>query len=161
MIGKEFSEPVLVQVLADVAPREALPMEVTAALRTLAQAEFVYEQALYPVAEYTFKHPLTQQVAYDTLLRERRARVHGAVARATAEIYAEKLDEKSALLAHHCEQAGEAWQAALWHQRAAEWSGITNAAEGVKHWGACGTCCGRCRTRARRCNSVSRRAWVI
>ena len=120
--------------LADVAPRDAAPADVTAALRALAQAEFVYEQALYPVAEYTFKHPLTQQVAYDTLLRERRARVHAAVARATAEIYAEKLNEKAALLAHHCEQAGEAWQAALWHQRAAEWSGVTNAAEGVRHW---------------------------
>jgi len=134
VIGKEFSEPVLVQVLADVAPREAAPADVTEALRALTQAEFVHEQALYPVAEYTFKHPLTQQVAYDTLLRERRARVHAAVARATAEIYAEKLNEKAALLAHHCEQAGEAWQATLWHQRAAEWSGITNAAEGVKHW---------------------------
>jgi adenylate cyclase len=134
VIGKEFSEPVLVQVLAEVAPRDAAPADLATALRTLAQAEFVYEQALYPVAEYTFKHPLTQQVAYDTLLRERRARVHAAVARATAAIYTEKLDEKAALLAHHCEQAGEAWQAALWHQRAAEWAGVTNAAEGVRHW---------------------------
>jgi adenylate cyclase len=134
VIGKEFSEPVLVQVLAQVAPHDAAPVDVPAALRTLAQAEFVYEQALYPVAEYTFKHPLTQQVAYDTLLRERRTRVHAAVARAIAAIYAEKLDEKAALLAHHCEQAGEAWVAALWHQRAAEWAGVTNAAEGVRHW---------------------------
>ncbi len=134
VIGTEFSEPVLVQVLADVAPRDAVPADVTAALRSLAQAEFVYEQALYPVAEYTFKHPLTQQVAYDTLLRERRARVHAAVARATAEIYAEKLNEKAALLAHHFEQAGEALHAALWHKRAAEWAGVTNAAEGVRHW---------------------------
>ena len=60
--------------------------------------------------------------------------MHAAVARATAEIYAEKLDEKAALLAHHCEQAGEAWQAALWHKRAAEWAGLTNAAEGMRHW---------------------------
>jgi class 3 adenylate cyclase/tetratricopeptide (TPR) repeat protein len=134
VIGKEFSEPVLARVLADFTPRDAPPAELTAALRALAQAEFVYEQALYPIAEYTFKHPLTQQVAYDTLLRERRARVHAAVAAASAEIYADKLDEKAALLAHHYEQAGEAWQAALWHKRAAEWAGITNAAEGMRHW---------------------------
>ncbi len=134
VIGKEFSEPVLLQVLADLAPRDAWPADLAAALRSLAQAEFVYEQALYPVAEYTFKHPLTQQVAYDTLLRDRRARVHAAVARASAEIYAEKLDEKAALLAHHCEQAGDALQAALWHRRAAEWSGVTNAIEGMRHW---------------------------
>jgi class 3 adenylate cyclase/tetratricopeptide (TPR) repeat protein len=134
VIGKEFSEPVLTQVLADVAPRDAAASDVPAALRALAQAEFVYERALYPVAEYTFKHPLTQEVAYETLLRERRARVHAAVARASAEIYSDKLDEKAALLAHHCEQAGEALQAALWHKRAAEWAGITNAAEGMRHW---------------------------
>jgi tetratricopeptide (TPR) repeat protein len=134
VIGKEFSEPVLTRVLGEVAPRDAAPADVAAALRALAQAEFIYEQALYPVAEYTFKHPLTQQVAYDTLLRERRARVHAAVARASAEIYADKLDEKAALLAHHCEQAGEPWQAALWHKRAAEWAGVTNATEGMRHW---------------------------
>ena len=42
VIGKEFSEPVLVQVLADVAPRDASPADLAAALRSLAQAEFVY-----------------------------------------------------------------------------------------------------------------------
>ncbi len=119
---------------ADVAPADVARADLAAALRTLAEAEFLYEQARYPVAEYTFKHPLTQQVAYDTLLRERRARVHAAVAVATAAIHAEKLDEKAALLAHHCEQAGEAWQAARWHQRAAEWAGVTNPAVGVRHW---------------------------
>jgi len=134
VIGKDFSEPVLIQVLADVAPQDAAPADVATALRALARAEFLYEQALYPLAEYTFKHPLTQQVAYDTLLRERRARVHAAVAASMVELYAEKLDEKAALLAHHCEHAGEPWQAALWHQHAAEWAGVTNAAEGVRHW---------------------------
>jgi class 3 adenylate cyclase/tetratricopeptide (TPR) repeat protein len=134
VIGKDFSEPVLTRVLGDVAPHDAAHADVAAALRALAQAEFVYEQAVYPVAEYTFKHPLTQQVAYDTLLRERRSRVHAAVAAASAEIYADKLDEKAALLAHHWEQAGESRHAALWHKRAAEWAGITNAAEGMRHW---------------------------
>ncbi len=134
VIGKEFSEPVLRKVLdAGAAPDDGSP-DLAAVLHTLSQAEFVYEQALYPVSEYTFKHPLTQQVAYDTLLRERRARVHAAVAQATEEIYSEKLDENAALLAHHCEQAGEAWRAALWHRRAAEWAGITNADEGLRHW---------------------------
>ena len=44
--------------------------------------EFVYEQALYPVAEYAFKHPLTQEVALGSQLQERRRQVHAAVARA-------------------------------------------------------------------------------
>jgi tetratricopeptide (TPR) repeat protein len=134
VIGKDFSEPVLAQVLADVSPNDGTAAEVTTTLRTLEQAEFIYTQGLFPVAEYTFKHPLTQEVAYETLLRERRARVHAAVARASAEIYADKLDEKAALLAHHWEHAGDAWQAALWHKRAAEWAGVTNANEGLRHW---------------------------
>ncbi|MFN2426553.1 MAG: AAA family ATPase [Candidatus Binatia bacterium] len=134
VIGKEFSEPVLVQVLAEIAPQLADPGRLAAALRALGQAEFVYEKAMHPLAEYSFKHPLTQQVAYDTLLRERRARLHAAVAQATATVHADKLEENSALLAHHWENAGEAWQAALWSRRAAEWSGITNASESKRHW---------------------------
>jgi len=134
VIGKDFSEPVLAQVLADVAPSDGAAADVAGTLRTLEQAEFLYAQSLYPVAEYTFKHPLTQEVAYETLLRERRARVHAAVARASAEVHADKLDEKAALLAHHWERAGDAWQAALWHKRAAEWAGVTNATAGMRHW---------------------------
>jgi len=45
---------------------------------TLTQAEFLYETARYPDAEYSFKHPLTQEVAYHSQLRERRAATHGA-----------------------------------------------------------------------------------
>src|SRR5262249_8139512 len=66
VIGKEFGERVLRRV-------EGFPeAELAAALRGLAQAELVYETALYPEAEYTFKHPLTQEVAYGSQLDERR-----------------------------------------------------------------------------------------
>src|SRR5262245_44853660 len=108
VIGKEFGEPVLRRV-------EGLPeAELAAALRALSQAELVYETALYPEAEYTFKHPLTQEVAYGSQLGERRKRVHAAVAQAIEATSAEKLDEQAALLAHHCERAGEALIAATW-----------------------------------------------
>ena len=134
VIGKEFSGATLVAVAAADDHANLSAAMLASSLDVLRDAEFIYETALYPEVEYAFKHPLTQQVAYDTLLRERRARVHAAVARAIAGIYAEKLDEKAALLAHHWEHAGEAWQAALWHKRAAQWAGVTNAAEGLKHW---------------------------
>ena len=71
------------------------------------------------MAEYAFKHPLTQEVALGSQLQERRARVHAAVARAIEAAHAEKLDEHAALLAHHWEEAGEALAAARWHTRAA------------------------------------------
>ena len=86
VIGKEFSEPVLCEV-AD------LPeVELGGALAALKRAEFVYEQALYPVAEYAFKHPLTQDVSLASQLGERRRRTHAAVARAVERIHATKLD---------------------------------------------------------------------
>jgi predicted ATPase len=50
--------------------------DLRAALRTLKDAEFIFEQSLYPVAEYAFKHPLTQEVALRSQLQERRRRTH-------------------------------------------------------------------------------------
>src|SRR5262245_23927781 len=128
VIGKEFGEPVLRRV-------EGLPeAELAAALRALSQAELVYETALYPEAEYTFKHPLTQEVAYGSQLGERRKRVHAAVARAIEATSAEKLDEQAALLAHHWERAGEALVAANWLARAAEWAGARDREAMNRHW---------------------------
>src|SRR5262245_26764537 len=128
VIGKEFGEPVLRRV-------EGLPeAELAAALNALAQAELVYETALYPEAEYAFKHPLTQEVAYGSQLGERRKRVHAAVARAIEATSAEKLDEQAALLAHHWERAGEALAAATWHARAGDWAGARDRETMNRHW---------------------------
>src|SRR5262249_4210126 len=66
--------------------------------------------------------------------RERRRRVHSAAAGALEELHAGRLDEAAALLAHHHEEAGDALAAARWHRRAAEWAGVINAAESLRHW---------------------------
>jgi adenylate cyclase len=126
VIGKEFAESILRRIVAntDLAP----------SLRALVAAEFLYEEALYPELIYSFKHPLTQEVAYRSQLGERRRHLHAAVARAIEEAYPAKLDERSALLAHHWEEAGEAFVAAASHQRAAEWIGVRDRAETLRHW---------------------------
>jgi class 3 adenylate cyclase len=114
VIGKEFSEPVLRAVLFPPqrdSPPSSSEEELAAILHALISAEFVYEQALYPVAEYSFKHPLTQEVALHSQLGDRRRRTHAVVARALADLHADKLDEHAALLAHHWESAGEALEA--------------------------------------------------
>ena len=128
VIGKNFSAPVLERVAK--APEE----ELRALLRELVAAELVYAENLYPLAEYAFKHPLTQEVAYNSQLAERRARTHAAVARAIAELHGDKLDERAALLAHHFEAAGERLEAAKWHRRAARWLRSGNLAETLTHW---------------------------
>jgi adenylate cyclase len=127
VIGKEFAEPILFAAV------ELPEGEVRAALAMLKTHEFVYEQALYPVAEYAFKHPLTQEVALGSQLQERRRRTHATVARAI-EARGEKLDEQAALLAHHWEEAGEALAAARWHRRAAEWLWMRDVPRSFEHF---------------------------
>jgi adenylate cyclase len=128
VIGSTFTEPVLKRVA------ELAEPDLDAALRSLEAAEFLYPEALYPEAEYAFKHPLTQEVAYRSQLSERRARVHAAVARALEDLAPAKLDERAALLAYHWESAGEAEEAVRWHRRAAEWAGASDPPEALKHW---------------------------
>jgi class 3 adenylate cyclase/tetratricopeptide (TPR) repeat protein len=126
VIGKEFAEPVLRRV-------SDLPAaEVGEALQALVAAEFVYED--HPGGEYTFKHPLTHEVAYRSQLGERRARVHGAVARAIGELFPDRLGEHAALLAHHWEEASEPLEAASWTWRAAEWASGRDLAEAARQW---------------------------
>jgi adenylate cyclase len=128
VIGKEFSEPVLARVAG-------LPEgELRDSLAALRRAEFVYEASLYPVAEYAFKHPLTQEVALGSQLRERRARTHDAVARALEEVHAGKLDEQAALLAQHWDEAGEPVVAARWYERAAQRIGQSDIGAAARHW---------------------------
>ena len=128
VIGKEFSQPVLERVV-DLQPRE-----LEDALRNLIAGEFVYEQELYPEALYAFKHPLTLEVAYGSQLRERRGKVHAAVARAIAELYPDRLDERAALVAGHWEAAAETLEAARWHARAAAWAGYNDPAHALEQW---------------------------
>jgi len=125
VIGKEFSEPILL------ASAELPDEDLRASLAVLKAAEFVYEQSLYPVAEYAFKHPLTQEVALGSQLQDRRRRTHAAVARAIEEESSGKLDEAAALLAHHWEEAGEVLLAARWLQRAAGWVGRSDPLQSV------------------------------
>jgi adenylate cyclase len=128
VIGKNFEEPIL-EAVADL-PKA----ELADALAALRNAEFVYEESLYPVVEYAFRHPLTQEVALHSQLTERRGQLHAAVARAIEELKADELDEQAALLAHHWEQAGELLEAARWAGRAAEWAGVRDVAEFVRLW---------------------------
>jgi class 3 adenylate cyclase/tetratricopeptide (TPR) repeat protein len=127
VIGRQFSEPLLAAVV------ELTDEDLASSLSRLQSGEFILEQAIYPMAEYVFKHPLTEQVARESQLTERRRRIHAAVARAIEVTHAGKLDEHAASLAHHWEQAGEALEAARWHRRSANWVATTNAVEALRH----------------------------
>jgi class 3 adenylate cyclase/tetratricopeptide (TPR) repeat protein len=127
VIGREVPDAILRQVAAVTGD------ELAAALRTLIAADFLYETALYPEPEYTFKHPLTQEVAYHSQLSNRRARLHASVAGALQALHPDKLDERAAVIAHHLEQAGEALDASRWHARAAQWAGTHDRNAALRH----------------------------
>src|SRR5262249_41999481 len=84
----------------------------------LQAAEFLYETSLFPDLEYTFKHALTHEVAYGSLLQDRRRALHAEIVRAIETIHAERLTEHIERLAHHAFR-GELWDKALAYLRQA------------------------------------------
>jgi class 3 adenylate cyclase/tetratricopeptide (TPR) repeat protein len=78
----------------------------------LQAAEFLYEAKLFPDLEYTFKHALTHEVAYGSLLQDRRRATHARIIAAIEKVYADRLPEHLMVLAHHAFR-GEVWDKAL------------------------------------------------
>jgi class 3 adenylate cyclase/tetratricopeptide (TPR) repeat protein len=76
------------------------------ALTELQTAEFLYEARLFPDLEYTFKHALTHEVAYGSMLQERRRALHGAIVDAIERLHADRLAEQVEMLAHHAVRGG-------------------------------------------------------
>ena len=70
-------------------------------LADLRAAEFIYEQPALTDAEYIFKHALTQEVAYNSLLIGRRKLLHERAGHALESMFAERLDDHLGQLAHH------------------------------------------------------------
>src|SRR5207248_3012092 len=99
----------------------------------LRAAELLYEMSLCPEPEYTFKHALTHEVAYGSLLGERRRALHARIVERIEARFPDRLVEQAERLAHHAFR-GERWpQAALYLRQAG-----TKAAERSAHREAVG-----------------------
>jgi predicted ATPase len=103
----------LLQAIAEM-PDEALRV----GLAHLQAAEFLYETRLFPDLEYTFKHALTHEVAYGSLLQERRRTLHASIVEALERLAPERLAEQGDRLAHHA-YCGEVWDKAVAYGRQA------------------------------------------
>jgi tetratricopeptide (TPR) repeat protein len=112
VIGMEVPFPLL-QAIAEM-PEEALPRSLT----QLQAAEFLYETRLFPEREYTFKHALTHEVAYSTLLQERRHALHARIVEALETLSPDRVAEQVERLAYHALR-GEVWDKALAYFRQA------------------------------------------
>jgi tetratricopeptide (TPR) repeat protein len=112
VIGTEVPLPLL-QAIAEL-PEVALH----GGLAHLQAAEFLYETRLFPDHEYTFKHALTHEVAYSSLLQERRRMLHASIVEALETLAGERMAEQVERLAHHALR-GAVWDKALAHCRQA------------------------------------------
>jgi predicted ATPase len=92
--------------------------ELRRGLTHLQAAEFLYETSLFPDLEYTFKHALTHEVAYGSLLHERQRALHARIVDAIETLYSNRLIEQVERLAHHAAR-GEVWAKALTYLRQA------------------------------------------
>src|SRR5208282_5316329 len=113
VIGKEFPLGLVRRVVGK--PDE----ELASMLSNLQAAEFIYEQPAFPENEYTFKHALTQGVAYGSVLMERRRILHERTAAAIEAMFAAALDDHLADLAHHYGRSANAPKAIEYLRRAA------------------------------------------
>jgi class 3 adenylate cyclase len=89
-------------------------------LAALQACEFIYEAPAAAGIEYTFKHALTQQVAYNSLLTERRKLLHERTGEALEFLYAIQLDDYLSDLAHHYELSGNTQKAIEYLQQAGQ-----------------------------------------
>jgi predicted ATPase len=113
VIGKDVPS-VLLHAVAEAAEEAT----VQRGLAHLQAAEFLYETRLFPDPEYTFKHALTHDVTYGTLLQERRKVLHARIVGAIERAYPERLTEHVERLAHHTVR-GELWEPAVTYLRQA------------------------------------------
>jgi tetratricopeptide (TPR) repeat protein len=105
VIGREFTHRLLDR-LTDIRERTEIY------LQELKAIELIYEKTLFPELAYMFKHALTQDVAYNSLLEQRRQELHRHIGQAIEDLYVDQLVEHYEVLAYHFAK-GEAWAKAL------------------------------------------------
>jgi len=107
VIGREFTRRLLERIVDIRARTEEF-------LRELKAIELIYEKSVFPELAYMFKHALTHDVAYNSLLVQRRKELHRLIGFAIEELYADRLAEQYEVLAYHFSKAEE-WAKALEH----------------------------------------------
>jgi class 3 adenylate cyclase/tetratricopeptide (TPR) repeat protein len=100
VLGREFALGLVRRMTAKA------PDELERILLNLHMGEFIYEQPTMGDIEYQFKHALTQEVAYDSVLTQRRRSLHERAAQAIEALYADRLEDYLASLANHYDRSG-------------------------------------------------------
>jgi len=94
VIGKDFTYPILGRITG-------MGEELKPYLFRLQELEFFHVKSLFPELEYTFKHALMHEIAYNNLLIRKRREIHERIGEATESLYPERIEEFFEILAHH------------------------------------------------------------
>jgi tetratricopeptide (TPR) repeat protein len=95
VIEREFSYDLIKQVIN-------LPeQELLSHLSILKDSELLYERGIYPESTYIFKHALTHELVYDSILMKRKKKLHGEIGKNIEELYSENIREYCGVLADH------------------------------------------------------------
>jgi class 3 adenylate cyclase/tetratricopeptide (TPR) repeat protein len=128
IIGREFPVSLIRQVITQ--PED----ELYRLLASLQRKEFLYEQPAFPEVEYIFKHALTQDVAYGTVLQEQRKALHEEIAQAIESLYHANLEDHYSELAHHYSRSGNTAKAVEYLSLAGQQAARQSAnAEAINH----------------------------
>ena len=128
VIGREISISVLERVCG------LDQSDLSRAVQQLRRSELLYDVPPFEQRLLAFRHPLIQEVAYRSLLQDRRREFHSKVAQAIETLFKDRLDERASLLAYHLEQAGENLKAAQQNMRAAVWIGANDPSQALRSW---------------------------
>jgi len=110
-------------------------------LSTLRGAELLYERGIYPNSTYIFKHSLTREVVYDSILSANRKKLHQKIARSIEELYEDNICDCYGTLSNHCmacedyEKAAE--YARLEARKYQKEAAFRDAIEYARRWIAC------------------------
>jgi predicted ATPase len=128
VVGREFSHDLIRRVTG-------LPeQELWSHLSVLKDSELLYERGIYPQSNYIFKHALTQDATYQSLLKSTRQKYHRKIAEALEKDFPGAVETQPELLAHHYTEAGVNEQAVgYWHQAGKRASQRSAHFEAINH----------------------------
>jgi tetratricopeptide (TPR) repeat protein len=110
VIEREFSHELIQKVIGLPEP------ELLSHLSTLRDSELLYERGIYPTSTYIFKHALTREVVYDSILSKKRKQIHAKIAHTIEELYGENICDCYGILSNHC-MASEDYEKAAEYAR--------------------------------------------
>ncbi len=105
VIEREFNYE-LIKRVTDLPDQELL-----AHLSILKDSELIFERGIYPHSTFIFKHALTQEIAYESLIKHRRRGIHSKIAKSMEAEYADRIEVHYEVLSHHYERSGHAAKA--------------------------------------------------